>query len=170
MATPNLFSIHLTADQRARLDDLTRNGLAPAKKILHARILLLADKDHPAGRYTDVAIAAALGLHVNGVARIRKLFVLRGEEPALDRKVRATPPTPAKIDGRVEAHLVATCCAPPPEGHAAWTLTLLVDELVKGRFVTSICRETVRRALKKTRSNRGGRRAGASRTRTARGS
>jgi hypothetical protein len=166
MATPNLYLVHLSPDQRQRLDELTRNGTAAAKKILHARILLLADKDHPAGRYTDAAIAATLGVHINCVARIRKLFVLHGEQPALDRKQRATPPVPPKVDGHVEAHLVALCCSPPPVGHATWTLSLLVDALLRGRFVTGICRETVRKALKKINCSPGASRVGAFRTRT----
>jgi hypothetical protein len=145
MSTPNLYQVHLTSEQRARLDDLTRNGRAPAKKILHARILLLADKDHPEGRYADAHIARVLGLHINSVARIRKLFALHGEAPALDRKPRATPPVPP-------------------------TLSLLVADLSKRGFVTSVCKETVRKKLKKMTCSPGGSSAGASPTRTKRGS
>jgi hypothetical protein len=168
MSTPNVYQVHLLPEQRDRLEDLTRNGHAAAKKILHAQILLLADRDHPNGRYPDTHIARTLGLHVNSVARLRKRFVLLGEAPALERKPRDTPPVPPKVDGRLEAQLLATCCAPPPDGHTRWTLTLLVEELTRGRFVTSICRETVRRALKKTSCSRGGNSAGASPKKTER--
>ena len=167
MATPNLYAIQLSDEQRQRLQEITHNGHAPVKKALHARVLLLADKAHPEGQWSDPAIAAALDLHVNSVARIRKLFVLDGEQPALDRKPRATPPVTPKIDGRIEAHLVATCCSAPPQGHAHWTLNLLVQELTRGRFVTTICRETVRRALKKISCSPGASSAGASRRKTA---
>jgi hypothetical protein len=170
MSTPNLYQVHLTPEQRARLDDLTRDGHAPAKKIVHARILLLADKGHPEGRYPDSHIAKALGLHINSVARIRKSFCLEGEEPAVNRKPRTTPPVPAKVDGRLEARIVATCCEPAPEGRACWTLSLLVREVTKRGFVTSICRETIRKTLKKTNSSLGGSNVGASRRRTGRGS
>jgi hypothetical protein len=166
MATPNLYVVHLSDDQRHRLRDLTQNGHAPAKKIVHARVLLLADKAHAEGRWGDLHIAAALDLHVNSVARIRKAFVLEGEQPALDRKPRATPPVAPTVDGRVEAQLVAICCSSPPAGRTRWTLSLLVEELTRGRFVTSICRETVRRALKKTSCNPGGSSVGASPRRT----
>jgi hypothetical protein len=170
MATPNLYAVQLSDDQRQQLLSITQNGHAPAKKILHARVLLLADKAHPEGRWGDAHIAAALDLHVNSIARIRKLFVLEGTPPALERKARATPPVAPKIDGRIEAQLVALCCGPAPAGHARWTLHLLVQELTRGRFVTTVCRETVRRALKKTHCNPGGSSAGASRKRTGRGS
>lgn len=170
MSTPNLYQVHLAPEQRQRLEELTRNGHAPAKKILHAQVLLQADKDHANGRYPDPDVARGLGLHINSVARIRKLFCLEGEEPALTRKPRAIPPTPAKVDGRLEAHIVATCCSPAPEGAARWTLSLLVQEVTRRGFVTSICQETIRKMLKKTRCSLGGSSAGASRRRTGRAS
>ena len=48
--------------------------------------------------------------------------------------------------------LVSLCCSTPPEGRSRWTLQLLVDELCRLQVVTSVCRETVRMCLKKTRS------------------
>jgi transposase len=149
--TPNKYPIVLDDEKRQRFQDIVDNGRHAAKKIKHAHILLLSDEDRPDGPFSDPAIADRLGLHVNTVARIRKRYVQSGEQPALDRKPRLTPPIPPKIDGRIEAHLVATCCSSPPEGHAAWTLTLLVDHLKRHGFVTSLRRETVRQALKKTR-------------------
>jgi hypothetical protein len=147
--------VRLTDDQRRRLTDLTRNGVAPAKTIRHARILLLADAASPEGRRTDEDIAEVLGIHLNTVKRTRWKFVREGEAPALDRKSRQDPPVPPKVDGRVEAHLVALCCSPAPAGRTRWTLRLLAGEL-KGRgLVTEVCAETVRRALKKTRSSPG---------------
>ena len=112
----NKFIVQLSAEARERLESITRNGSAPAKKILHARVLLMSDQHHASGRYHDHQIAAALGIHVNTVARIRKLFVQHGEQPAVDRKPRLTPPVPPKIDGKTEAMLVAVCCSKPPDG------------------------------------------------------
>jgi hypothetical protein len=57
---------------------------------------------------------------------------------------------------------VAICCSPPPEGRARWTLDLLVGELTGRKIVTSVCAETVRRALKKTSCSPGARSPGAS--------
>jgi transposase len=166
MDTPRKFVIRLTPAQRQRYELLTRNGQAPAKKILHARILLLSDQDHVEGRWHDTQIAAALGTHVNTVARIRKLFATAGEAPALDRQPRATPPVPPKIDGRVEAHLVALCRTPAPDGHVRWTMTLLASELSRRGIVTHISREAVRRTLKKMHRSPGGSSRGASRSAT----
>jgi len=151
ICTPNLYPVHLTPEQRQSLQDITRNGQAPAKKIQHAHVLLMSDRDRPDGKMTGPEIAATLGMHINTVGRIRKRFVLQGEQPALERKPRQTPPVPPKIDGQVEAHLIAICTGPPPEGRACWTMELLAGELVRRELVPSISGETVRRALKKTR-------------------
>lgn len=148
-STPNQYPVVLTDDQRERLERLTRTGSAPVAKVRHARILLLSDTNRPGGRYTRDQIADAVGVSVNTVDRLRKRFVLEGEEPALTRKVRTTPPVPPKIDGHVEAHLVAICCSKAPEGRKRWTLELLAGELVNRKLVTSVSLETVRQALKK---------------------
>jgi hypothetical protein len=161
------YHIRLVPEQRAALLDLTRNGSAPAKKILHARVLLLADEVHPDGRRPDSYITDVLGIHRRTIVRIRQRFVQEGEGPALNRKPRITPPPPPKLDSRAEAFLVATCCGEPPRGHARWTLKLLAKELTRLEVVTSICPETVRRALKKTNSSLGRSSATASRKRTA---
>lgn len=170
VSIPNLYPVVLTADQRQRLTDITRNGHAPVKKVRHARVLLLSDGERPGGRLTRDQIAEQLDMHVNTVDRIRKRFVTEGEAPALNRKPRVTPPNPPKIDGRVEAHLVAICCSKAPEGRTYWTLELLVNELKDRKLVTTVCVETVRKALKKTNCSLGGRSAGASRNETRRGS
>jgi transposase len=161
MASPRKYVVRLTAEQRQRLDDWARNGQAPAKKILHARILLMSDQDHPQGRWHDEQIAAALAVHVNTVARIRKRFTAQGEQPALDRRPRAAPPVPPKLDGRAEAHLLALCCSDPPAGRDRWTLRLLAAELGR-RVEVTVCAETVRQALKKMSCSPGARSAGAS--------
>src|ERR1700722_9145082 len=100
-------TVRLSAEERERLDQIVRNGSSSARRIMHARLLLMADQDHPLGRYKDAQIARALGVHVNTVARTRRKFIRRGERAAIDRKVRVMPPVPAKVDGMLEAHLVA---------------------------------------------------------------
>jgi hypothetical protein len=149
-------AVRLTEEQRGRLDGITRNGNNSAKRVMHARVLLMSDQDHPLGRYKDADIGRHLGVHEKTVARIRATFVRRGEAAALDRKVRQSPPVPPKIDGAAEAQLVAVCCSPPPEGRARWTLSLLAGALVDRKVVASICAETVRKTLKKTSCSRGG--------------
>lgn len=148
--------IRLSAEQRQQLETISRNGHAPAKKILHARVLIMSDEgEYGQQCWNDQQIGAALGLHRNTVARIRASFLEKGEEVALNRKPRQTPPVPHKLDGEKEAHLIAICCSPPPDGRTRWTMKLLVDELKARSIVTEIGRETVRCTLKKTNCVRG---------------
>jgi hypothetical protein len=93
-----------------------------------------------------------LNLYRNTVARIRQRFLEQGEAPALDRQVRKTPPVPPKVDGHLEAQIIALCCSDPPEGRASWSIRLLTWELKTRQVVTEISRESVRQTLKKTNS------------------
>lgn len=162
VSTPNLYPVCLTAEQRAALEAITRNGRNSAKKIRRAQVLLWSDVNREGGRLSSREIGERLGMHDNSVDRIRKQFVQQGEAAALERKVRETPPIPAKIDGHVEAHLIAICCGPAPAGRVRWTLSLLASELKRKGLVTGVCAETVRQALKKTSCSPGGSSAGAS--------
>jgi transposase len=170
VSIPNQYPVCLTAEQRERFEEITRNGRAPAKKISHAQVLLLSDRNRPDGPLTRSAIAGVLGMHVNSVDRIRKRFVQEGEQPALERKPRAEPPIQPILDGHAEAQLVAICCSKAPQGRTRWTMQLLADELMKRRVVMQISAETVRRTLKKTSSGPGASSAGAFRNATRPGS
>ena len=86
---------------------------------------------------------------------MRQRFVERGLEAALRRKPQDRPSRERKLDGAAEARLIALACSAPPGERVAWTLQLLADRLVELRVVDSVCDETVRRVLKKTRSSRG---------------
>ena len=54
-----------------------------------------------------------------------------------------------KIDGRVEAHMIAIACSEAPEGRERWTLQLIADELVRLGIVDSISDTAVMKTLKK---------------------
>jgi len=149
MSKVRKYKIYLSEEERERLTKITKNGHHSAKKIMHAKVLLMADEEHPEGRWKDEQIGKQLNVHRNTIGRIRKRFIEQGEEPALERKVRETPPHQPKIDGEKEAQLIAICCSEPPEGRTRWTLSLLVDEMKERGIVTEICQETVRKALKK---------------------
>jgi hypothetical protein len=142
------YRVRLTAEQRDRLRAIARNGHHPAKKILHARILLMADRAHPEGNWQDQQIAQALSLHPNTVGRVRKLFATQGEAIALGRKPRRSPPMKPKLTGAKLEQLLALYAEDPPGDRRYWSLSLLVQELEARGIVKKICRETVRVALK----------------------
>jgi Homeodomain-like domain len=162
--------VYLADEQRQALEAICREQRVPAAKARRARILLLADEAHPEGHRADWEIAELVGLSQRQVVRIRQKFVWQGVVPTINRKLRAAPPVPPKLDGKAEARLVALCCSTPPEGHQRWTLSLLVDELCRLKVVTSVCRETVRKCLKKISSSPGGASGFAYQNGTGRGS
>ena len=143
--------IFLASEQRQRLEKISRNGHDSTKKILHAQILLMSDEGERAkGKWTDNEIAKALNVHRNTVTRVRKRFLEMGETTALERKVRNNPPIKAKVDGELEAQIIALCCSEPPDGRKHWSIRLLTSELKRRTIVMEMSRETVRRTLKKT--------------------
>lgn len=142
--------LQLLPDERAELESITRSGKRAARKICRAHVMLKADEGDGGPGWTDEQIAEALGVSRRTVQYVRKRAVEEGPMVALERKPRASPPTPRKLDGESEARLIALACSQPPEGRARWTMQLLADELVTLEVVDSISDETVRRTLKKT--------------------
>src|SRR5262249_28942490 len=130
-------------------------GKAAAKKLAHARILLKADAAPDGPALPDQRIAEAVEVSATTVEQVRQRFVEQGLGAALNRKQREGPAREPKLDGRGEARLIALACSAPPEGRKEWTMRLLADKLVELEVVDAISDETVRRALKKTRSSRG---------------
>lgn len=135
--------------ERAGLQTLIGGGVAPARTLAHARILLKANQGEAGPGWTDAMIAGAVEVHPTTVARTRKAYATDGLDAALypqtpDREY------PRKLDGAGEARLVALTCGTPPEGHARWNLRLLGSELVRLEVVDSISHEAVRQVLKQT--------------------
>lgn len=142
------YRIILTEAERVYLQELIAAGVAPARKLIHARILLKADQGPGGPGWVDAAIAAAVEVSPATVARVRRQYVEAGVEAALTR--RAPQRVYArKLDGEHEAHLIALTCRAPPAGAARWTLRLLADTLVALEGVEALSYQTVRRVLKK---------------------
>jgi transposase len=145
------YIVRLTDRERCELRDLVRKGKTQAYRIRHANILLATDADGPG--WTNNRVAEAFGCCANTVTNVRGRFVERGLEAALGRREQKNPRRRRVLDGEGEARLLALSCSAPPEGRARWTLKLLADRLVDLEVVESISDQTVRRTLKKTKSN-----------------
>jgi hypothetical protein len=100
--------------------------------------------------FTTAEIATLFQTTSTTVQNVGTACAKNGLESALYRKKRATPPVPAKVDGEVEAHIIALCCTNPPKGYARWSVRLLADKCVELGYVDSISHMTVSRTLKKT--------------------
>jgi hypothetical protein len=143
------YAVHLTEAERAQLRTLVGSGVAPARMLTRARILLKADQGEGGAAWSDAAIAGALEVHPTTVARIRRQCVERGVDAAIERK-RPDRVYASTFDGTAEAHLIAVACSTPPAGRGQWTLRLLADELVRLEVVETVSYETVRRTLQQT--------------------
>jgi transposase len=151
------YRVTLTTEERDALEGLLAKGKVAARRLAHARILLLAHAGED-----DEAIAEAVPVSTRTVNRVRKRLVTEGFLAALDHKPQPPRPDKVKIRGDVEQELIRIACSDPPEGRCHWTLQLLADELVALGRVKKVSTETVRQALKKTISTRGSSRLGAS--------
>jgi DNA-binding transcriptional LysR family regulator len=160
MINMDKYRVTLTAEERADLEQLVSCGKAAARKLTHARVLLLAD-DSLGEERPDEQIVAALGTSLRTVSRVRQQLVTEGVDVAILRRRQPPRPDTIKIKGDVEQRLVDLACSDPPKGRCHWTLQLLADELVVLGLVKKVSTETVRQALKKTTSSRGSSRAGA---------
>lgn len=158
------YRVTLEPEERDELEHLVSCGKGAARRLTHARILLLADTTVDGGR-TDDQIVGALGVGIGTVARVRQRLVTAGLAAALNPRPQPRRPDKVKVRAGLERRLVRLACSDPPEGRCRWTLRLLADELVALGLVEEISTETVRQALKKTTSSRGWSRPGASRPR-----
>jgi DNA-binding transcriptional LysR family regulator len=156
------YRVTLMEDERAQLAQMVSSGKAAARKLTHARILLLAD-DSLGQEHAEEQIVAALGTSLRTVSRVRQQLVTQGLDFALLRRRQPPRPDKVKIKGDIEQRLVALACSDPPQGRCHWTLQLLADELVVLGLVDRVGIETVRKALKKTTSSPGSSKPGASR-------
>jgi transposase len=156
------YRVTLTVEERVELEQMVSVGKGAARKLTHARILLLADTA-AGGNHSDDEIVAALGVGICTVGRVRKRLVTEGILAAIQHKPQPPRPDKIKIKGNLEQKLIQLACSDPPEGRCHWTLQLLADELVVLGLVEEISMETVRQALKKTIFNRGSSTPGASR-------
>lgn len=138
------YVVTLSEAERITLRGLLARGKGAARRLVHARVLLKADQG-----LRDETIVTAVEVSRPTVERVRKRFVEEGLEAALDPR-RPEAPRERKIDGEVEAHLIALACSAPPDGRARWTLRLLANRLVELEHVDEVSHETVRQALKKT--------------------
>src|SRR5262249_22448485 len=128
-AAMDKYRVTLDAGERATLEQLVNVGKGAARKLIHARVLLLADTSQGEER-PDTDIVRSLGISLRTVERVRRRLVTGGLRAALDHRPQPARLAKVKIKGDVEQQLIQLACSDPPEGRCHWTLRLLADELV----------------------------------------
>lgn len=157
--------VYLKPEERSELERIVEELRAGKRKVQRARVLLL-DRSQGEKRL-GAEVAAAVGVSQNTVSKLARRYVSGGLAEALEDRPR--PGRPPKITGEVEAQLIALVCQKRKQGsgQARWTLRMLAGQLVELGLVDSISHVAVMKRLKKTNSNPGRSRAGASHPRQA---
>jgi len=149
------YTVELSSEERKILNRLLTSGRGPARMFTRARILLKADQSFEGPMWPDEKISEAFDVTVQTVERVRRQLVEEGFDAVLSRREYKQKVSRKKVDGKVEAHLIALSCSEPPEGRTRWTLRLLADKIVELGYVESISHEAIRQTLKKTNLNPG---------------
>ena len=149
MARPHTNKIDLTQEEREKLEKGCHHGNWKARKILRARFFLLADvgERNKNKALRDQEIADRVGLSKATVGNLRRNF--QNERlGALEDKYRCG--RPKKVDGELEAQIIALACSQAPQGRERWTLRLMADKLVElVDELEYISYTTIGKALKK---------------------
>jgi transposase len=144
------YRVHLTAEEKKRLEDIVSKGVHPARQVRRARILLLLDEGEgePVQVPEQSEIARQCRCNIVVVYTVSKQYVKEGLERVLNRKKRETPPVPAKVTGEIEAKIIALSCGEPPSGYSRWTLRLM-ERKSKIEIGIELSDSTIRTVLKK---------------------
>ena len=140
--------LHLTAKDRELIEPYRTKGLRNVREVNRAHILSALDRG-----VAQADIMAVLGVGPMVIWRTRAAYLEGGAQYALHDVAR--PGKPRQYDTDVEAQVSALACSAPPKGVKQWTLALLEQAAQAQAGIGPISRETVRRLLKKTASNRG---------------
>ena len=149
------YIVTLSKEEREYLNKITSKGSYKSQKIINALLLLGCDEGALQDkRSTNEELSRVLKIGMRKIDRVKKRFIEEGMDITLNGK-KGSRIYAKKADGDFEAHLIALSCSDPPEGFARWSLRLLAEKVVELAYVDDISHETIRRVLKKTKSNLG---------------
>ena len=138
----------LSGDEVTYLTQYSNTGKRSARAIKRAQILL-----HSHAGKTPAQICEILSTSVATVYLTRQHYRQAGGQAAIEEKPR--PGQPRRLSSEQEAAITVLACSDAPDGRAQWSVRLLTDQVIEIGIVEQVGRETIRRFLKKMRSNRG---------------
>ncbi len=143
------YIVTLTKEERSELEGIISKGKHKSQKYQNALVLLNCDEGpYQKEKNTNEVISSVLNISMRKIDRVKKRFVEEGIDVTLNGK-ESERVYEKKIDGDLEAHIIALSCSDPPEGHSQWSLRLLADKAVELEYIDSISYESIRRVLKK---------------------
>jgi transposase len=140
--------LKLSPKDRQTLEEFRWKGNHMAREVNRAHILAALDRKIPESQIREV-----LGVGRTAIWRTRAAYLEGGLEFALQDVARPGKPRQYRTDE--EAKVAALACSDPPAGAKRWTVALLTEVARSHPKMGAISRETIRRFLKKTASNRG---------------
>jgi hypothetical protein len=140
--------LRLSKQERKAVDAFRSKGAHMAREFNRAHILAALDRKVPEREIMEV-----LGVGRTAIWRTRAAYLEGGLEFALQDVDR--PGQPKRYGTDQEAEVTALACSDPPQGAKRWTVALLTQAARRQPQMRKISRESIRRMLKKTTSNRG---------------
>jgi transposase len=153
------YRVTLSAEERNYLMKIVSKGKTEGYRIRHAHILLAVDEIEENKDWSDKKIAKAYHTTERSIGNLRRRFVEKGLDAALGREKREKAPR-IKIDGEIEAKIVALTCSKAPDGYSQWSLRLLADKVVEFGIMESVSHTAIGDCLKKTKLSHGYRSSG----------
>jgi len=143
------YKIALSNEERNHLKDIVRDKKTSNTIKKRCQILLALDENQSTDTtYDDCAFY--LDVSKSTISNLVKIYSLKGLQAVLtiNRNINSDNAN-RKIDGALEARIIAMACSEPPEGRARWTVKLLTEK-ARVELELSAGEEAVRRLLKKT--------------------
>jgi transposase len=148
------YRVTLMDEELSQLKTIVNKGSHKSQKVLNALILLNSNEKEGDVKPSNEEISKILHVSMRKIDRVKQRFVEEGLAVALNGHPKEREYL-RKVDGDLEAHLLALSCSKAPEGFARWSLRMLAEKVVELAYVENISYETVRRVLKKTKLSRG---------------
>ena len=137
------YPIKIKEEEIEKLLEIVNKGIAKARTIKRANILLASDCN-----MTAKEIAKLYNTSEATVNNVRREYFEKGIR-AIERNKREKPPVPAKVDGHLEAKIIALACSEPPQGYSRWSVRLIATKVVELGYIDDISAMTICRTLKK---------------------
>ncbi|MDQ3132873.1 MAG: helix-turn-helix domain-containing protein [Acidobacteriota bacterium] len=142
------YIVTLEKEEQEKLKEVIAKRSSKSEIVKRAFVLLNLDENGEDQKKSDEQIRLDYKVGQRTVERLRKRFVEDGFETALKGKPQMKF-REKKIDGRVEAKLLALRCSDAPAGSQKWSLRSLAETLIADGAIESISHESVRQTLKK---------------------
>ena len=151
---PPRTNIKLTTKEQKQLRGFVSKGVASARLINRAKIILKSDCSKDGSKKSIREISEELEVSTRTVSNTRRDYLEGGIERILMRK-KPDREYEQAIGGKEEAQIIALACSKAPEGYDRWTLRLLRDKSIELEIVDSVSHETIRKTLKKKKLSLG---------------